>query len=96
MESSNYEPHFAEMAKYIKEKYLEKLDKDQKLKFYSLYKQATEGDNNTEKPGMFSIKEKYKWEAWSTQKGKSQEQAKKEWLDFAVSILPADVLANFK
>lgn len=34
---------------------------DQKLKFYSLYKQATVGNVNTERPGMFSFVEKAKW-----------------------------------
>ena len=34
---------------------------DQKLKFYSFYKQATIGDVNTERPGMFSFVEKAKW-----------------------------------
>lgn len=34
---------------------------DDKLKFYSLFKQATVGDVNTERPGFFSIVEKMKW-----------------------------------
>ena len=34
---------------------------DQKLKFYSLYKQATIGNVNTERPGFFSLVERKKW-----------------------------------
>lgn len=34
---------------------------DQKLKFYSLYKQATIGDVNTERPGFLNFVERAKW-----------------------------------
>ncbi|CAK5127872.1 unnamed protein product [Meloidogyne enterolobii] len=34
---------------------------DQKLKFYSLFKQATIGNVNTERPGIFSLVERKKW-----------------------------------
>lgn len=34
---------------------------NQKLEFYSLFKQATIGDVNTERPGFFSLVEKAKW-----------------------------------
>jgi diazepam-binding inhibitor (GABA receptor modulating acyl-CoA-binding protein) len=34
---------------------------DQKLVFYKLFKQATIGDVNTERPGMFSFKQRAMW-----------------------------------
>ncbi|RCN40262.1 acyl CoA binding protein [Ancylostoma caninum] len=34
---------------------------EQKLEFYSLFKQATVGDVNTDRPGIFSIVERRKW-----------------------------------
>ncbi|KAG4177408.1 hypothetical protein ERO13_A11G304300v2 [Gossypium hirsutum] len=37
---------------------------DDKLILYGLYKQATVGPVNTSRPGMFNMKEKYKWDAW--------------------------------
>ena len=34
---------------------------DQKLKFYSLFKQSTIGNVNTDRPGIFSLVERKKW-----------------------------------
>jgi diazepam-binding inhibitor (GABA receptor modulator, acyl-CoA-binding protein) len=51
------------------------------LKLYSLYKQATEGDLNIEPPGAFDFVAKAKYEAWSSLKGKSKDEAKKEYID---------------
>ena len=51
------------------------------LKLYSLYKQATEGDVNTEPPGAFDFVAKAKYEAWSSMKGKPKDEAKKEYIE---------------
>lgn len=51
-----------------------------KLKLYGLYKQATVGDNTTDKPGMLDFKGKMKWQAWEDKKGLSQEEAEKEYI----------------
>lgn len=40
------------------------------LEIYALFKQATVGDNNQSKPGMFQLKEKAKHEFWLKKKGK--------------------------
>lgn len=53
---------------------------DELLELYGLYKQATVGDNETEKPGMFDFKGKYKWEAWTKLKGTSQEEAEQKYI----------------
>ncbi|OWA52158.1 putative acyl-CoA-binding protein [Hypsibius exemplaris] len=45
------------------------------LELYSLYKQATIGDVNTDRPGMLYLKEKAKWDAWNGRKGLGKEQA---------------------
>ena len=42
---------------------------DDLLKLYSLYKQATVGDNETEKPGFFDFKASAKWTKWAELKG---------------------------
>jgi acyl-CoA-binding protein len=38
-----------------------KTSNEQKLKFYSLYKQIKSGDNNTQAPSRFNFIEKAKW-----------------------------------
>ncbi|KAJ6258582.1 Triakontatetraneuropeptide [Drechslerella dactyloides] len=53
---------------------------DELLKLYALYKQATVGDVNTARPGIFDMKGKYKWDAWESEKGKSQEEAEVEYI----------------
>ncbi|ETN65942.1 diazepam binding inhibitor [Anopheles darlingi] len=45
------------------------------LELYALFKQATVGDNETEKPGMFDLKGKAKWQAWVDRKGTSKDAA---------------------
>lgn len=57
------------------------------LKLYGLYKQATVGDNNTSKPGMFDLKGKAKWEWWNNQKGKAQDEAKKQYIKFVNELV---------
>ncbi|KAL3070558.1 hypothetical protein niasHS_007755 [Heterodera schachtii] len=54
---------------------------DQKLKFYSLFKQATIGNVNTSRPGMFSLVEKAKWDAWKSVEGMSAEEAKEKYIE---------------
>ena len=50
------------------------------LLMYGLYKQATVGDNNEERPGGFDFKAVAKYEAWLRQKGKSRDEARKEYI----------------
>ncbi|KAE9551140.1 hypothetical protein FO519_005649 [Halicephalobus sp. NKZ332] len=59
---------------------------DQKLKFYSLFKQATIGDVNTERPGMFSFIEKAKWDAWKAREGTSQSDAKEQYIEAILAM----------
>ncbi|PKI82396.1 hypothetical protein MVES_003615 [Malassezia vespertilionis] len=47
----------------------------------SRYKQATEGDINTQRPGMFDQTGRYKWDSWNSRKGMSSEEAKKGYVD---------------
>lgn len=51
------------------------------LLIYSLYKQATEGDNNTERPGGFDFKTAAKYNAWDKLKGMSKEDAMNQYID---------------
>jgi len=51
------------------------------LQLYSLYKQGTEGDVNTEPPSNpFDFVNKAKHEAWSSLSGKTKEAAMEEYI----------------
>ena len=51
------------------------------LQLYSLYKQATSGDINTEPPSNpFDFVNKAKYDAWVALKGKSKDDAMKEYV----------------
>lgn len=51
------------------------------LKLYSLYKQATEGDVNTDPPSNpFDFVNKAKHEAWTNLKGKTKDEAMQQYV----------------
>ena len=50
------------------------------LKLYALYKQATEGDVTGERTGGFDFKAIAKYDAWAEVKGKSKEDAMREYV----------------
>ena len=55
---------------------------DTLLQLYSLYKQATEGDVNTDPPSNpFDFIAKAKYETWVSLKGKTKEAAMQEYAD---------------
>jgi diazepam-binding inhibitor (GABA receptor modulator, acyl-CoA-binding protein) len=71
---------------------------DELLKVYALFKQGSVGDVNTSRPGMLDFKGKSKWDAWNALKGKSQEEAQKEYVENARALLAkykCDDLINF-
>nr|CAD7411076.1 unnamed protein product [Timema cristinae] len=53
---------------------------DELLEVYALYKQATVGDVNTARPGLFDFKGKSKWDAWEKKKGTSTADAKEAYI----------------
>ncbi len=57
------------------------------LKLYALYKQVTEGDVNGERPGGFDFKGAAKYDAWEAEKGKSKEDAAKEYIELVNSLI---------
>ena len=52
-----------------------KLPDDKKLALYALFKQGSEGDITTSRPGMLDFKGKAKWDAWEAKKGLDKEAA---------------------
>lgn len=60
---------------------------DELLDLYALFKQATEGDNNTDEPGMFDIKEKFKWKQWDSKRGLSSDEAMQQYVNLVETLL---------
>lgn len=60
---------------------------DTLLKLYSLYKQASSGDVTGKRPGRFSIKDRAKYDAWETNKGKTKDAARDEYVALVNSLV---------
>lgn len=67
-------------------KLAEKPDNATLLQIYSLYKQATAGDVEGKRPGFTDMVGRAKWDAWNAIKGKSAEEAMKEYVDLIESL----------
>lgn len=50
------------------------------LQLYGLFKQATDGDVSGDRPGGFDFKAIAKYDAWAELKGKSKDEAKREYI----------------
>ncbi|MCB9033551.1 MAG: acyl-CoA-binding protein [Chitinophagales bacterium] len=69
-------------------KTLTKRPSDQQLlDLYAYFKQATDGDNDTKKPGMFDIKGQFKWNAWNDKKGMTTDAAMQAYVDLVTVLL---------
>ncbi|KAK6166940.1 hypothetical protein SNE40_023536 [Patella caerulea] len=76
---------FNQAAEDVK-KLTKKPEDKEMLEIYSLYKQATVGDVNTERPGMLDFTGKAKWDAWSARKGTSKEDAEKAYIALVAEL----------
>lgn len=56
------------------------------LKIYSLFKQATEGDNTGKRPGFTDLVGRAKFDAWKDLEGTSKEQAMQKYIDLIESL----------
>lgn len=66
----------------------EKPSNETLLILYSLYKQATEGDNTTDPPSNpFDFVSKAKYDAWAGVKGKTKEEAMKDYVDLVNKLM---------
>lgn len=70
-----------EEAVALTKKFTSRPSNEDLLKLYGLYKQATEGDNETERPGGFDFKAAAKYNAWLNLKGLSKEEAANQYLE---------------
>ncbi|MFP7721452.1 acyl-CoA-binding protein [Lysobacter sp. A3-1-A15] len=64
----------------------ERPDNEVLLKLYALYKQATEGDVQGEKPGFFDFVGSAKYEAWLQVKGVDANEAKQRYIDLVAQL----------
>ena len=56
------------------------------LKIYSLYKQATAGDVQGDKPGMADLVGRAKWDAWNGLKGVARDDAMQRYIDLVDAL----------
>ncbi|RWR89670.1 acyl-CoA-binding protein [Cinnamomum micranthum f. kanehirae] len=80
---------YAEKAKALPET----ISNESKLILYANYKQATVGPVNITRPGMFSIKDRAKWDAWKLAEGKSTDEAMSDYIT-KVKQLQEEVAAS--
>ena len=64
----------------------EKPDNATLLQLYALYKQATEGDVEGKRPGFTDMVGRAKYDAWAEQKGKSTDDARREYIELVESL----------
>ncbi|XP_026866041.2 acyl-CoA-binding protein isoform X1 [Electrophorus electricus] len=73
------EEAFQKAAEEVKQLKAKPTDADM-LDVYALYKQATVGDVNIDRPGLFDFTGKSKWDAWKGKEGTSKEDAMKAYI----------------
>ena len=79
---------FTKAAEDVK-KLTERPTDQELLDLYGYFKQATVGDINTDRPGMFSLdlKGKAKWDNWNSRKGLSKEDAEKKYVELVKTLM---------
>ncbi len=71
----------------VKSKSLPEQSNENLLKLYSLFKQATEGDVNIEKPAnMFDFRGIAKYNAWEALNGMTKEEAMQQYIDLVKEL----------
>ena len=73
--------------------HLQDSSNEEKLKFYSLFKQATVGDVQGDQPWAVQVEKRAKWDAWNSRKGLSKDDAKAQYVE-AVTAGQPDWLAS--
>lgn len=60
---------------------------EEKLALYSLYKQATDGNVTSKRPGMLDMLGRAKWDAWAGREGMDPLDAKQLYVESMMRIL---------
>merc|ERR1712066_849298 len=85
---------FEEAVDIVSNKMNKTLSNDELKEIYALYKQATVGDINTERPGMLDFKGKAKWDSWKSKEGISQDDAKEKYMAYAKEMVEKHGLSS--
>jgi len=75
-----------EEAKSATQQFTSKPSNEELLKLYGLYKQATLGDNLTERPGGFDFKAAAMYNSWLNYKGKSKQEAEEAYVELVKEL----------
>ncbi|VEL37919.1 unnamed protein product [Protopolystoma xenopodis] len=76
---------FDEAKEYVNKLTVEPSN-ETKLKLYALFKQATIGRNDNQKPSLIDFVGRAKWEAWSQLKDMSKNSASEEYVRLVESL----------
>lgn len=78
--------NFEEASKKVK--LLDEKPSDQDmLGLYGLYKQATIGNINTERPSFWDLVGKSKWDSWKSYEGLNSEEAKEKYINLVNKLM---------
>lgn len=91
-ETSDLEARFEKASDHLR-CLVPRLDSGQLLGFYALYKQATVGPCNAQRPTWYQMEAKHKWEAWNNLGNMSREVAMVNYVR-AIEKLDPDWLDN--
>lgn len=80
------EEQFEEASKQV-QTLKERPSNDVLLNLYSLHKQASVGDVHGDQPGMLDFIAAAKYNAWTSKKGLTREQAMQQYVDLVNSLL---------
>jgi acyl-CoA-binding protein len=61
-------------------------DNETMLQLYALFKQAKTGDASGNRPGMFDMVGRAKYDAWAAKKGMAKEAAMQAYIDLVESL----------
>lgn len=89
----NDDKEFQESVRFINNLRTDFYTVDERLKLYGLYKQSLFGDNTAQKPYFFNIKNLNKWNAWKKEFGKSNTEAKLDYINY-VQIIRTKILIS--
>ncbi len=64
----------------------ERPDNQTLLKLYALFKQATAGDVEGDRPGMTDFVNRAKWDAWKALEGKTSDEAMQAYIDLVEGL----------
>ena len=81
MDKSELDIKFEKCVGMIRNGPEKKTTDDVKLQFYSLYKQATEGNCHLKQPWAIQVIARAKWDAWKALEGMIADDAKRKYIE---------------